>query len=118
MTMTKELTVEQKYACFKRTIWEVTKEVLTYPNRLIKHYFLEEFPIDVISFCCDKNLGLLFSEGMIDDNIMNKSRVLREMFRKIDQSENLKTLTAVKTSESWRHLIQLANEILALLYWD
>lgn len=57
---------------------------MTESDDTIKHNLFEEFSIDVISFLHEDTLNLFLDEGMIDDDILEKSIVLRNSFMQLE----------------------------------
>lgn len=70
------ISLEERYQNFKKTIQECGSYLLTESDDTIKHNLFEEFSIDVISFLHEDTLNLFLDEGMIDDDILEKSIVL------------------------------------------
>lgn len=71
------ISLEERYQNFKKTIQECGSYLLTESDDTIKHNLFEEFSIDVISFLHEDTLNLFLDEGMIDDDILEKSIVLK-----------------------------------------
>ena len=74
------ISLEERYQNFKKTIQECGSYLLTESDDTIKHNLFEEFSIDVISFLHEDTLNLFLDQGMIDDDILEKSIVLRNSF--------------------------------------
>ena len=62
-------------------------------------------------------LNLFFDEGMIDDDILEKSIELRNSFMKLEKNVELLSVEAVRTFEEWKSLLRTSDEIRKLLYW-
>ena len=67
------ISLEERYENFKKTIQECGSYLLTESDDTIKHNLFEEFSIDAISFLHEDTLNLLLDEGMINDDILEKS---------------------------------------------
>lgn len=59
--------------------------MLTESDDTIKHNLFEEFSIDAISFLHEDTLNLLLDEGMINDDILEKSIELRNSFIQLEK---------------------------------
>ena len=103
------VSLEEKYENLKKTIQECGSYLLTESDDTIKHNLFEEFSIDAISF--------LLNEGMIDEDILEKSIELRNSFMQLDKNVELRSVEAVRTFEEWKRLLRISDEIRKLLYW-
>ena len=54
---------------------------------------------------------------MIDDDILEKSIVLRNSFMQLKKNVELLSVEAVRTFEEWKRLLRASDEIRKLLYW-
>ena len=111
------ISLEERYQNFKKTIQECGSYLLTESDDTIKHNLFEEFSIDVISFLHEDTLNLFLDEGMIDDDILEKSIVLRNSFMQLEKNVELLCVEAVRTFEEWKRLLRASDEIRKLLYW-
>ena len=111
------ISLEERYQNFKKTIQECGSYLLTESDDTIKHNLFEEFSIDVISFLHEDTLNLFLDEGMIDDDILEKSIVLRNSFMQLEKNVELLSVEAVRTFEEWKRLLRASDEIRKLLYW-
>ncbi len=111
------ISLEEKYENFKRTIQECGSYLLTESDDTVKHNLFEEFSIDVISFLYEDTLNLFLDEGMIDNEILEKSIELRNLFLQLEKNAELLSVEAVRTSEEWKRLLRISDEIRQLLYW-
>lgn len=111
------ISLEERYNNFKKTILECGSYLLTESDEIIKNNLFEEFSIDVISFLHENTLYLFLDEGMIDDEILEKSIQLRNRYLELEKNVNLLNVDAVKSLEEWRELLTISDEIKQLLYW-
>lgn len=111
------ISLEERYENFKKTIQECGSYLLAESDDTIKHNLFEEFSIDVISFLHEDTLNLFLDEGMIDDDILEKSIELRNSFMQLEKNVELLSVEAVKTFEDWKRLLRTSDEIRKLLYW-
>lgn len=110
------ISLEERYENFKKTIQECGSYLLTESDDTIKHNLFEEFSIDVISFLHEDTLNLFLDEGMIDDDILEKSIELRNSFMQLEKNVDLLSVEAVRTFEEWKRLLRTSDEIRKLLY--
>ena len=111
------ISLEERYQNFKKKIQESGSNLLTERDDTIKHNLFEEFSIDVISFLHEDTLNLFLDQGMIDDDILEKSIVLRNSFMQLEKNVELLSVEAVRTFEEWKRLLRASDEIRKLLYW-
>ena len=111
------ISLEERYEKFKKTIQECGSYLLTESDDTIKHNLFEEFSIDAISFLHEDTLNLLLDEGMINDDILEKSIELRNSFIQLEKNVELLSVEAVRTVEEWKRLLRTSDEIRKLLYW-
>ena len=97
------ISLEERYQNFKKTIQECGSYLLTESDDTIKHNLFEEFSIDVISFLHEDTLNLFLDQGMIDDDILEKSIVLRNSFMQLEKNVELLSVEAVRTFEEWKN---------------
>ena len=94
------ISLEERYENFKKTIQECGSYLLTESDDTIKYNLFEEFSIDGISFLHEDTLNLFLNEGMIDDDILEESIELRNLFMQLEKNEELPSVEAV----SYTHL--------------
>ena len=111
------ISLEEKYENFKRTIQECGSYLLKESDDTVKHNLFEEFSIDVISFLDENILNLFLDEGMIDNEILEKSIELRNLFLQLEKNAELLSVEAVRAFEEWKRLLRISDEIRQLLYW-
>lgn len=111
------ISLEERYENFKKTIQECGSYLLTESDDTIKYNLFEEFSIDGISFLHEDTLNLFLNEGMIDDDILEESIELRNLFMQLEKNEELPSVEVVRTSEEWKRLLRKSDEIRKLLYW-
>ena len=110
------ISLEERYQNFKKTIQECGSYLLTESDDTIKHNLFEEFSIDVISFLHEDTLNLFLDEGMIDDDILEKSIALRNSFMQLEKNVELLSAEAERKFEEWKRLLSASDEIRKLLY--
>lgn len=113
----KMISLEERYENFKNTIEECGSYLLLEDADTIKHNLFEEFSIDVISFLHEDALNLFLDEGMIDNDILEKTISLRNDYMQLERTPDLFNVEIVKTSEKWKDILKKSDEIKELLYW-
>ena len=113
----KMISLEKRYENFKSTIDECGSYLLLEDDDTIKHNLFEEFSIDIISFLHEDTLNLFLDEGMIDNDILEKSIELRNAYLELERIPDMLNVETVKTSEKWKNILRKSDEISELLYW-
>lgn len=111
------LSIEERYDLFKNTIAECGTNILLESEDNIEYKLFEEFAVDAVSFLHENMLEALLSEGLIDDNIYEKCKKLRELYLSMQADSSLQNASSVKESSEWKKLMQLSDEIGRQLYW-
>lgn len=105
------LSIEERYELFKITIEECGTDILSESEEVIEYKLFEEFAVDAISFLHENMLDALLEEGMIDDEIYEKCKELRNYYLSMQPSSLLKCGREVKRSAEWKKLMGLSDEI-------
>ena len=113
----KMISLEKRYENFKSTIEECGSYLLLEDDDTIKHNLFEEFSIDISSFLHEDTLNLFLDEGMIDNDILEKSIELRNAYLELERIPDMLNVETVKTSEKWKNILRKSDEISELLYW-
>lgn len=110
--------VEERYIEFKHVLEKCGCFLLNSCESDIEYYIFEEFDIDVRTYMYDDMLELFLDDGLIDENIKEKSKLLRSLFVDIQPNyPELWNTLSVKTHPKWRAILELSDEIKALLYF-
>lgn len=109
--------MEKRYELFKNTLEECGTEILLESEEIIEYKLFEEFAVDAVSFLHENMLDALLDEGMIDDEIYEKCKELRNFYLSMPSNSLLLNAREVKTSVEWKRLMQLSDEIRQKLYW-
>jgi hypothetical protein len=113
--MVKRISIDELMEWYEDTLQKIGMFLLDELNdEIIGYYIFEEVDIGLISFFYHDNLVRLHEAGYINEVIMEKSRVLRQKFIVIQDSEQW-NVASVKTSIEWRNILMLADEIKVLL---
>ena len=111
------LTVDERYELFKDALFKCSSLILSKEDDDFRYTLFEELTIDIISFLHKNTLDLLIDEGYIDETIYNKCSQLREIF--IGEEKKLYELSdinRIKSSTMFCRIVNLADEIINLLY--
>ena len=107
------MSADEQYRLFKRTLHECSSELLSLSDDMFAYYVFEELPIDMITYVYKDTLKVFMENSLIDENIYLKSIELREYYMSVEQGFKI---DAVKESRELKHIIELSDEILKLLY--
>lgn len=109
---------EDKYQEFLFTLNQCGKFLLNASDDKIGECIFEEFVIGIRADAHDDNLEMYIDEGWIDEEIREKSVRLRELFSDVEFNHpEIFNVESVRTSEVWREILNLADEIKELLYY-
>ena len=106
----KIITLQEQYELFCDTIDLCGTYLLDCNDEEIEYNLLEEFDGDSISFLHSSVLDRLFAAGLITQEVARLATELRAAYRTLDGTE-LFTVSAVRTSKEWLHVLSLADEI-------
>jgi len=108
--MGEEITIEAVYEYYTDTIQRCGMYLCNASDDDIEYEIFEEFDIGATSFLFDDVLHKLNDANLITEDIMIKSSLLRRKFFEI-QGTPLWNIEAVRTSDEWKDILLLADEI-------
>ncbi|CAM3610868.1 hypothetical protein PALU110988_30325 [Paenibacillus lupini] len=108
------ITLEKLYEFYINTMKSCGTYLLSSNDSVIGYNIFEQFDIGAVSFLHRDNLQKLFEAGLINDEVMNKSLILRSEFLELQQSDEW-NINAVRYSSVWRQILKLADEINSLV---
>ncbi len=111
------LSIDECYELYKKTLEECGSDILLEEEEVVAYKLFEEFATDAISFLHESLLDVLLDNGMIDNEIYEKSRELRKKYLSIEADSTLLNVKAVRTAQKWKELLILSDEIRNSLYW-
>lgn len=111
------LSIEKRYEFFKNTLEECGTDILLKSEDILEYKLFEEFAADAVSFLHENMLDALLDEGMIDDEIYQKCKELRNLYLSIQSNSLLLNAREVKASTEWKNIMKLSDEIRQKLYW-
>lgn len=104
------------YDRFVFTLNQCGEFLLKARDEVIETCIFEDFDIGVRSDMCDNNLDIFIEEGWIDEEIKEKCYRLRNLFLNLQEKSQIWNIQSVKTSKEWRAVLELSDEIKAMLY--
>ena len=108
--MTAENNYAERYLWYVDTMERAGTYLLTADDETIGYQIFEEFDIGACTFLHISQLTILFESGFISKSEMDKSALLRKMAFDL-QANNEWDMSLFRTSENWKKLLQLADEI-------
>jgi len=109
-----EITVDKLMELYIDTLQKCGMQLLEMKDDYIGYCIFEEFDTGVISFLHNNTLSRLKQANLITETIAQKCTLLREKFMKLQNTE-LWNIKSVKHSQEWREILELSDEIRALL---
>lgn len=111
------LSIEERYELFKNTLDECGTNILSESEAVIEYKLFEEFAIDAVSFLHENMLNILLDEEMIDQEIYEQCKELRNFYLSMKTNSLLFNAKEVKKSKEWQRIMHLSDEIRQKLYW-
>ncbi|WP_068498383.1 hypothetical protein [Paenibacillus kribbensis] len=105
-----KMSIEKLMELYVDTIDKCGTYLLSEDDMVIGYNIFEEFDTGVTSFLYADILQRLNDAGLISDEMMNKSSILRNLFLELQQGDEW-NIDAVRSSSKWRKVLELADEI-------
>jgi hypothetical protein len=99
---------------FVDTVQKCGSYLLEMDDEDIDYYIFEEFNIGASSFLHNSTISKLKGAELITDEILAMSAELREKYFALENT-NMWNVESVKCSKEWREVLNLSDEIKALL---
>lgn len=109
------ITIGESFELFLETLKHSNSNVLTLSDELIEYYLLEEFAMEAPAYLSEFTLDRLRNEGIIDEEILGKSKKLQSVYFLIDQMKVWNSLSIKKSSE-WKEIFSLSDQICELIH--
>lgn len=109
-----KITSKESFDLFWYTLEEFGVHLLGCSDEDIGYYIFEEFDTNCISFLHENTLKQLLEAGLINKEIFDKSLVLADKFRKLENTP-LWAVSKVKVSPEWLEILTLSDEIKKLI---
>ena len=110
----KHITIDESMELFVGTLRHCGVHLLEMSDDDIGYYIFEEFDGGAISFLHEYTLSRLREAKLITEEVSQKSAELRYKFMALIDTP-LWDVDSVKVSEEWRAILELSDEIKALL---
>ncbi len=118
MTDKYDYLIEKRYAEFKNVLQRCGCFLLSADADDIEYYIFEEFDIGVRTYMYDDMLELFLENGLIDEEIEKRCRLLRSAFVEIQPNyQELWNVQSVIKHPKWKYILELSDEIKDLLYF-
>lgn len=105
-----QITVQALFELYNDTISKCGVYLLYEEDETIEYNIYEDFDIGVHSFLHPDNLQRLYDNGLISIDKLNKSTLLRNKVIALQDSEEW-GFENFRTSEKWREIMTLSDEI-------
>lgn len=79
------ISIGESFKLFLETLKHSNSDVLTLSDDLMEYYLLEEFAIEAPAYLSEFTLDRLASEGIIDEEIFEKSKKLKDVYFSMNQ---------------------------------
>lgn len=99
---------------FLDTLQRCGTYLLNAEDKIIEYNIFEEFDVGAVSFLHIDSLTKLNDSGLINDEVKDKSSMLRRMVMDLQGSE-LWNVIGVRSSPEWRKILELSDEIKKML---
>ena len=110
---------EDRYQRFVFTLQQCGEFLVDASDDTIETCIFEDFDIGIRGDICDENLDLFIHEGWISEEIKNRCLKLQSLFLNIHNKQpQIWNIQSVRTSEIWREVLELSDEIKSLLYYS
>lgn len=83
-------------------------------DQMINYYVFEATDIN-IGYCSRHVLTQFLEEGIIDEDIFEKSSLILESFRKLENSMPIRNAEFVRNSLEWKKLMELSDNIKGMI---
>ena len=105
-----EISVEKLMELYSNTLQNCGMDLLLMSDGDIEYKVFEEFDIGAISFLHFDSLNRLKQSGLINETVLQLSAKLRTDFMALQNTQEW-DIDAVRNSERWRTILELADDI-------
>lgn len=105
-----KISISKLMELYVDTIDKCGTYLLSEDDMVIGYNIFEEFDTGVISFLHIDVLQRLNDAGLISDEMVYKSSILRDLALELQQGDEW-NVNAVRNSSDWRKVLELADEI-------
>ncbi|MDT0145717.1 hypothetical protein ABEY63_12225 [Priestia aryabhattai] len=108
------ISIGESFKLFLETLKHSNSDVLTLSDDLMEYYLLEEFAIEAPAYLSEFTLDRLASEGIIDEEIFEKSKKLKDVYFSMNQMKVWDS-SSIKKSSEWKEIFSLSDQICELI---
>ncbi|USD14120.1 hypothetical protein ND894_19330 [Priestia megaterium] len=108
------ISIGESLKLFLETLKHSNSNVLTLSDDLMEYYLLEEFAIEAPAYLSEFTLDRLASEGIIDEEIFEKSKKLKDVYFSMNQMKVWDS-SSIKKSSEWKEIFSLSDQICELI---
>lgn len=112
--MLKKISIEELKEFYLDTLQKCGTYLLNAEDKVIEYNIFEEFDTGVVSFLHIDNLTKLNNAGLINNEVMEKSSILRNMVVELQESDKW-NVEEVRSSPEWRKILEISDEIKKML---
>ncbi|MGC7931663.1 hypothetical protein ACP3VS_24070 [Lysinibacillus sp. VIII_CA] len=109
------ISIGESFKLFLETLKHSNSNVLTLSDDLIEYYLLEEFAIEAPAYLSEFTLDRLVNEGIIDEEIFEKSKKLKDVYFSMNQMKVWDS-SSIKKSSEWKEIFSLSDQICELIH--
>lgn len=109
------ISIGESFKLFLETLKHSNSNVLTLSDDLMEYYLLEEFAIEAPAYLSEFTLDRLVNEGIIDEEIFEKSKKLKDVYFSMNQMKVWDS-SSIKKSSEWKEIFSLSDQICELIH--
>ncbi len=112
--MMNKITLGKLFELYVDTFDKFGLHLLDETNQMMEYYIFEATDIN-IGFCSKPILIEFLEEGIIDEEILEKSSLLLDNFRKLEDGMPVRDAESVRKSFEWKQLMEWSDDIKKLI---
>lgn len=105
-----KITLGKLFELYVDTFNKFGLHLLDETDQMINYYVFEETDIN-IGYCSKRILIKFLEEGIIDEEIFEKSLLLLENFRKLEAEMLIREAESVRKSFEWKKLMEWSDDV-------
>ncbi len=105
-----KITLGKLFELYVDTFNKFGLHLLDETDQMINYYVFEETDIN-IGYCSKRILIKFLEEGIIDEEIFEKSLLLLENFRKLEAEMLIRDAESVRKSFEWKKLMEWSDDV-------
>jgi len=110
-----QLTIEQSFDFYLNSLKRCGLHLLEMTEDEIYYQIFDEFATEYPASLSQYTLDRLESEGLIDSQVSELSKLLQKKLLEIDNTDHW-DIDKVKHSEKWKKILELSDEVKKLVY--